>query len=52
MNSRSIQNYNNLLSEMSPFVIYAVFEYNAPWESDWEYTWSLDIMNLGFPFLY
>ena len=40
-----------LANDVDSMVIHALYAASKPFIEDWEYSWSLDIMNLNFPFL-
>jgi len=54
MNTDLCQRFDDLLEhDVDRDVMHALFVASRPFcFADWNYAWSLDIMNLNFPFLY
>jgi hypothetical protein len=52
MNEQTKQGLQDLWSKMSDATMLSIWKDSGPYIWDVEYAWSLDLMHLGFPFLY
>ena len=51
MNEQTKQGFQDLWSQMSKSTMLSVWKDSNPYFWDTDYAWSLDMMNLGFPFI-